>query len=215
MSRPRFGLFKCTLCYIWRELKDKRERREQNADMQSFDGDLRLHGNRRQTRGGWGGGGSYSTIVTQPPPAASLLLFPWINTLRLDTKTCQMTTCSCCFPQHRDACRLISAVGDRKLFFYVKVPSNCLTMWRICRMFHTAVHSEGRMLIPLVLLQQHNNNFRNCYGNPRRGGISAATWSWNAMWDSKSTKSEIENSKIVSGSKKWGCLRTKAGEHQI
>lgn len=64
MSRPRFGLFKCTQCYIWRELTDKREQGEQNADMPSFDGDLRLHGNRCQTLGAAaaGGGGRFLTV---------------------------------------------------------------------------------------------------------------------------------------------------------
>lgn len=163
---------------------------------------------------GWG-----VLTVQQPQPPASFLLFPWINPLRLDTKTCKWQLASAVLhntTKEREKERKTHLCSGRQktLFFYVKVPSNCWTMWRICRMFHTAVHSEGRMLIPLVLLQQHNNNFRNCYGNPRRG-ISPATWSWNATWDSKSTTSEIENSKIVSGSKKWGCLRTKPGKHQL
>lgn len=45
------------LCVTFGYNPKTREWREQNADTQSFDGDLRLHGNRCQTRGGGGWGG--------------------------------------------------------------------------------------------------------------------------------------------------------------
>lgn len=68
------------------------------------------------------------------------------------------------------------------------------------------------MLIPPLVLLQHNNNFRDCHGNPRRGGAGAATRSWNATWDRKSTTSEAENSQIVPGVKETGLPENRSGE---
>lgn len=167
MSRPRFDLFKCALCYIWQELKDKWAER---TKMQT----------RRVTSGRTVTGVRLRlvlTVVSQPPPPASLLLLnthtqaghrnPSNNNLTLlFTRTPRRL-------QERER-PVSTAETDHPFILMWRYPSNYCTMWRICRMFQTTAHSMGRMLIPLVLLQQHNNNFRNCYGNPRRGGISAA-----------------------------------------
>lgn len=80
------------------------------------------------------------------------------------------------------------------LFSVLKVASSRRTMRRICRMFQAAAHSMGRMLIPLVQLQQHNNNFRNRHGNMRREGI----FSWKHVRGSLSLP--LNNRQLISQS---------------
>lgn len=132
-----------------------------------------------------------------------------------------MTTCSCCSLQHSDGYRrekdssLQWETENSFSFFFFGCEGTIQLLDNVKNLQNVSHRSAlgGENVNPLVPLQ-HNNNFRNCYGNPRRGRISAATWTWNTTWDSKSTTSAMENSKIASGSKKVGCLSTKAGKHK-
>lgn len=115
MSRLRFGLFKCTLCYIWREPKDKRseENKMQTRRVLMVTSGCTITDVKHV---GVGGFLQYNSSTT-PTASLSVNKHTQVGQLNLPNDNLLLLF-STTRPRRQERERLVSAVGDRKLFFF-------------------------------------------------------------------------------------------------
>ena len=121
--------------------------------MQTFDGDLKLYGNGRKTCGGGGGGflqcNRYTTPTTSLSPALPVNKRTQVGHQSLpNDNLLWLFSTTLCRLKGRE--RLISAVADRKLFFFFKCEDTLQLLDYVKNLQNVSHHSalEGENVNP-------------------------------------------------------------------